>query len=145
VNIFSKINLRTCYHQVRIIEEDNNKKTSRTRYYHYEFLVMPFGLTNAPATIIFLMNGMFRDYLYKFMILFLDDILNYSKTKKENEKHLRMVLQVLREHQLYAKLRKCTFCQRKIHYLGHVVSKEGIAINLENIEGIFYQCTYSKG
>jgi hypothetical protein len=122
-NIFSKIELRSGYHQVRIREEDTSKKTFQTRYGHYEFVVVPFGLTNAPTTFMCLMNGVFRDYLDKFVIVFLDDILIYSKTEEEHEQHLRMVLQVLREHQLYAKLSKCTFYQKKIHYLGHIVSK----------------------
>jgi hypothetical protein len=121
---------------VRIREEDTNKTTFRTRYGHYEFVVVPFGLTNAPTTFMCLMNGVFRDYLDKFIIVFLDDILIYSKTEEEHEKHLRMVLQVLREHQLYAKLRKCTFYQRKIHYLGHIISEEGIVVDPEKIEAI---------
>jgi hypothetical protein len=135
-NIFSKIDLRSGYHQVRIKEEDTRKTTFRTRYGHYEFVVVPFGLTNAPTTFMCLMNGVFRDFLDKFVIVFLDDILIYSKTEEEHEKHLRMVLQVLREHQLYAKLSKCTFYQKKIHYLGHIVSEDGIAVDPENIEAI---------
>jgi hypothetical protein len=83
-----------------------------------------------------LMNGVFRDYLDKFVIVFLDDILVYSKTEEEHEKHLRMVLQVLREHQLYAKLSKCSFYQRQIHYLGHIISKEGIVVDPEKVEAI---------
>jgi hypothetical protein len=83
-----------------------------------------------------LMNGIFRDYLDKFVIVFLDDILIYSKSEEEHEKHLRMVLQVLREHQLYAKLSKCSFYQRKIHYLGHIISKEGIAVDPKKIKSI---------
>jgi hypothetical protein len=83
-----------------------------------------------------LMNGIFRDYLDKFVIVFLDDILIYSKSEEEHEKHLRMVLQVLREHQLYAKLSKCSFYQRQIHYLGHIISEEGIAVDPEKIRSI---------
>jgi hypothetical protein len=127
--IFSKIDLRSGYHQVRIKEEDINKTTFRTRYGHYEFTVVPFGLSNAPVVFMCLMNGIFREYLDKFVIVFLDDILIYSKSEEEHEKHLRMVLQVLREHQLYAKLSKCSFYQRKIHYLGHIISEEGIAVD----------------
>jgi hypothetical protein len=85
--------------------------TFRTRYGHYEFTVVLFGLSNAPIVFMCLMNGVFKDYLDKFFIVFLDDILVYSKSKEEHEQHLRMVLQVLREHQLYAKLRKCSFYQ----------------------------------
>ena len=91
-NIFSKIDLRSGYHQVRIKHEDINKTTFRKRYGHYEFIVVPFGLTNALVVFMCLMNGVFRDYLDKFVIVFLDDILVYSKTEEEHEKHLRMVL-----------------------------------------------------
>jgi hypothetical protein len=122
--IFSKIDLRYGYHQVRIKEEDINKTTFRMRYGHYEFTVVPFGLSNAPVVFMCLMNGVFINYLDKFVIVFLDDILIYSKFEEEHEKHLRMVLQVLREHQLYAKLSKCSFYQGQIHYLGHIISRK---------------------
>jgi hypothetical protein len=134
--IFSKIDLRSGYHQVRIKDEDINKTAFRTRYGHYEFTVVPFGLSNAPVVFMSLMNGVFRDYLDKFVIVFLDDILVYSRTEEEHEQHLRMVLQVLREHQLYAKLSKCSFYQERIHYLGHIISKDGIAVDPEKIEAI---------
>jgi hypothetical protein len=97
--VFSKIDLRSGYHQVRIKEEYINKTAFRTRYGHYEFTVVPFGLSNAPTVFMCLMNGVFREYLDKFFIVFLDDILVYSKSEEEHENHLRMVLQVLREHQ----------------------------------------------
>jgi hypothetical protein len=103
---------------------------------HYEFVVFPFGLTNAPVTFMCLINGVFGNYLDEFVIVFFDGILIYSKTNEEHEKHLKMVLQALREHQLYAKLSKCTFYQRQIHYLGHILSEECIAVDLENIEAI---------
>jgi hypothetical protein len=103
---------------------------------HYDFVVVPFVLTNAPVVFMCLMNGIFRDYLYKIFIVFLDDILIYSKFEEEHEHHLRMVLQVLREHQLYAKLSKCSFYQKKIHYLGHIISEQGITIDQEKIEAI---------
>jgi len=93
-------------------------------------------MTNAPATFMCLKNGVFRDYQDKFVIVFLDVILIYSKTEEEHEQHLRMELQMLREHQLYVKLSKCTFYQREIHYLGHIMSKEGIALDPEKIEAI---------
>jgi hypothetical protein len=96
--IFSKINLRSGYHQMRINDENTSKTTFRTRYDHYEFTVVSFGLSNAPVVFMCLMNGVFRDYLGKFIIVFLDDILVYSKREEEHEQHLRMVLQVLREH-----------------------------------------------
>jgi hypothetical protein len=136
VKIFSKIDLRLGYHHVKIKEEYINNTTFRIRYGHYEFTVVPFGLSNAPVVFMFLMHGVFREYLDKFVIVFLDDILVYSKSEEEHEHHLRMVLQVLREHQLYAKLRKFSFYQKKIHYLGHVISKDGIVVDPEKIEAI---------
>jgi hypothetical protein len=96
--IFSKIDLQYGYHQVKIRDEDNSKTAFKKRYGHYEFIVVPFGLSNAPVVFMCLMNGVFRNYLDKFFIVFLDDILVYSKTEEEHEQHLRMVLQVLREH-----------------------------------------------
>jgi hypothetical protein len=134
--IFSKIDLRSRYHQVRIKEEDISKTAFRTRYGHYEFMVVPFGLSNAPTIFMCLMNGVFREYLDKFVIVFLDEVLIYSKSEEEHEHHLRMVLQVLREHQLYAKLSKCSFYKKQIHYLGHIISKDGISVDLEKVESI---------
>jgi hypothetical protein len=134
--IFSKIDLRSGYQQVRIKDQDIRKTSFRTRYGHYEFTVVSFGLLNAPTIFMCLMSGVFRDCLDKFVIVFLDDILVYSKLEEEHEQHLRMVLQVLREHQLYAKLSKCSFYQRKIHYLGHIISKEGIVVDPEKVEAI---------
>jgi hypothetical protein len=110
--IFSKIDLRSGYHQVRIKNEDISKTTFITRYVHYEFIVVPFGLSNALVVFMFLMNGVFREYLDKFVIVFLDDILVYSKSEEEHEHHLRMLFQVLRENQLYDKLRNCSFYQK---------------------------------
>jgi hypothetical protein len=95
-----------------------------------------FGLTNALVVFMCLMNGIFKNYLDKFTIVFLDDILIYSKFEEENEQYLRMVLQVLREHQLYSKLRKCSFYQKPIHYLGHIISEEGISVDPEKIKAI---------
>jgi hypothetical protein len=107
--------LRLGYHQVRIKEEYINKTTFRTRYGNYEFVVVPFVLSNAPVVFMCLMNGILINYLDKFVIVFLDDILIYSKLEEEHEHHLRLVLQVLREHQLYANLSKCSFNQEHIH------------------------------
>ena len=123
--ILSKIDLRSGYHQVRIKEEDISKTTFRTSYGHYKFIVVPLGLTNALAMFMCLMNKVFRKYLDKFVIVFLDDILIYSKLEEEHEEHLRIALQVLRENQLYAKLSKCLFYQRQIQYLGHTSQKKG--------------------
>ena len=121
---------------MRIKDEDIHKTAFRTRYGHYEFAVVPFGLTNAPATFMCLMNSVFSKYLDKFVLVFLDDILVYSKNEEEHEEHLRLTLQLLREHQLYAKLRKCDFYRDRIQYLGHIISEEGISMDPENIEAI---------
>jgi hypothetical protein len=129
VAVFSKIDLRSGYHQVRIKDEDIHKTTFRMRYGHYEFVVVPFGLTNAPTTFMCLMNSVLNKYLDKFVLVFVDDILVYSKTREEHEEHLRMVLQVLREHQMYAKFSKCDFFQKEIQYLGHIISAEGVAVD----------------
>jgi hypothetical protein len=134
--IFSNIDLRSGYHQVRIKEEDIDKTTFRTRYGNYQFVVVPFGLSNAPTVFICLMNGIFINYLDKFFIVFLDDILVYSNSKEEHEHYLILVLQLLREHQLYAKISKCYVYQEPIHYLGHIISEQGITINPEKIEAI---------
>jgi hypothetical protein len=107
--MFSKIDLRSRYHQVRIKEEDINNTSFRPMYGHYGFVVVPFGLTNAPTFFMCLMNDILRNCLDKFVIVFLDDILIYSKFEEEHEHHLRLVLQVPREHQLYANLNKCSF------------------------------------
>jgi hypothetical protein len=134
--IFSKIDLRSRYHQVRIKDEDIHKTTFRTRYGHYEFVVVSFGLTNAPTTFMCLMNNIFINFLDRFVVVFIDDILIYSKNREEHEEHLKLVLQVLREHQFYAKLSKCDFFQKQVHYLGHVISEEGVAVDLDKIKAI---------
>eukprot|EP00253_Pinus_taeda_P022178 PITA_22178 len=134
--VFSKIDLRSGYHQIRIKEEDIAKTAFRTRYRHYEFVVLPFGLTNAPATFMCLMSSIFHQYLDRFVLIFIDDILIYSHTVEEHQEHLRMVLQTLREHQLYAKFSKCDFFQEEIQYLGHVITKDGIAVDPEKIKAI---------
>ena len=135
-NIFPKIDLRSDYHQVGIREEDISKTTFRTQYGHYEYMVVPFGLSNAPTIFMCLMNRVLREYLDKFVIVFLDDILVYSKSEEEHEQHLRMVLQVLREHKLYVKLSKCIFYENKIHYLGHIILAAWIEVDPKRMEAI---------
>ena len=115
---------------------DIHKTTFRTRYGHYEFLVMPFGLTNAPVAFMDLMNRVFQPYLDRFVVVFIDDILVYSETEEKHDEHLRIVLQVLREKELYAKFSKCEFWLREVTFLGHVVSAEGIKVDPRKIEAI---------
>ncbi|CAL8998636.1 unnamed protein product, partial [Prunus brigantina] len=134
--VFSKIDLRSGYHQLQIREEDVPKTAFRTRYGHYEFLVMPFGLTNAPAAFMDLMNRVFRRYLDRFVIVFIDDILVYSKSRKAHMKHLEIVLGTLRRRQLYAKFSKCQFWLDRISFLGHVISAEGIYVDPQKIEAV---------
>ncbi|KAG8474941.1 hypothetical protein CXB51_031650 [Gossypium anomalum] len=135
-SVFSKIDLRSGYHQLWVKEADIHKTAFRTRYGHYEFLVMPFGLTNAPATFIDLMNRVFQPFLDQFVVGFIDDILVYSGTEVKHDEHLRTVLQVLREKELYAKFSKCEFWLREVTFLGHVVSAEGIKVDPRKIEAI---------
>ncbi|GJV22109.1 putative reverse transcriptase domain-containing protein [Tanacetum coccineum] len=121
---FSKIDLRSGYHQLRVHEDDIPKTAFRTRYGHFEFTVMPFGLTNAPAVFMDLMNRVCRPYLDKFVIVFIDDILIYSKTREEHVEHLRLVLELLKKEKLYAKFSKCEFWLREVQFLGHVINGE---------------------
>ena len=116
--------------------EDIPKTAFRTRYGHYEFLVLPFGLTNAPAAFMDSMNRFFKPYLDKFVVMFIDDILIYSKSHVEHEEHLRIVLQTLRTHQLYAKLSKCEFWLNSVSFLGHVISKEGVQVDPKKVEAV---------
>ncbi|KAL0551238.1 hypothetical protein IC582_010324 [Cucumis melo] len=134
--VFSKIDLRSGYHQLRIKEEDVPKTAFRSRYGHYEFIVISFGLTNAPAVFMDLMNRVFREFLDTFVIVFIDDILIYSKTEAEHEEHLRMVLQTLRDNKLYAKFSKCEFWLKQVSFLGHVVSKAGVSVDPAKIEAV---------
>jgi hypothetical protein len=133
---FSKIDLRSSYHQLRVQEEDIPKTAFRMRYSHFEFLVMPFGLTNAPAAFMDMMNCIYRPYLDKFIIVFIDDILIYPHSREEHEKHLRMVLELLRKEQLYAKFSKCEFWLSEVQFLGHVVSRKGIHVDPTKINAV---------
>ncbi|KAL0561652.1 hypothetical protein IC582_002092 [Cucumis melo] len=134
--VFSKIDLRSGYHQLRIKDGDVPKTAFRSRYGHYEFIVMSFGLTNAPAVFMDLMNRVFREFLDTFVIVFIDDILIYSKTEAEHEEHLRIVLQTLRDNKLYVKFSKCEFWLKQVSFLGHVVSKAGVSVDPAKIEAV---------
>ena len=114
-------------------EEDVPKTTFRTRYGHYELRVMPFGLTNAPAVFMDLMNRVCKPYLDQFVIVFIDEILVYSKTEDDHRRHLRLLLELLRKEKLYAKLSKCEFWIREVHFLGHIVNENGIHVDPSKI------------
>ncbi|GJT68000.1 putative reverse transcriptase domain-containing protein [Tanacetum coccineum] len=133
---FSKIDLRPGYHQLRVHEDDIPKTTFRTCYGHFEFTVMPFGLTNAPAVFMDLMNRVCRPYLDKFVIVFIDDILIYSKTREEHEEHLGFILEFLKEEKLYAKFSKCEFWLQEVQFLGHVTNGDGIHVDPTKIKAV---------
>ena len=122
------------YYQLRVKEVDVTNTAFRTRYSHYEFLVMSFGLTNAPAAFMDLMNKVFRPYVDQFVVVFIDDILVYTKDARKHGQHLKIVLVTLREKKLYAKLNKCDFWLKKVSFLGHIVSAEGIRVDPTKIE-----------
>lgn len=134
--VFSKIDLRSGYHQIRIAQEDIHKTAFRTRYGLYEFMVLPFGLTNAPATFMTLMNEVFKDCLDTCVVIYLDDILIYSQTPEQHERDLERVLARLQEHELYAKLSKCNFFRSEVDFLGHVVGRDGIKVDPAKVKAV---------
>jgi hypothetical protein len=134
--VFSKIDLRSGYHQIKIRTSDTLKTAFSTRYGLYEFLVMSFGLTNAPAYFMYLMNSVFMPELDKFIVVFIDDIFVYSKNKEEHAGHLHVVLQRLREHDLYAKLSKCDFWLKEVIFLGHTISQAGIVVDPDKVQEV---------
>ncbi|GJZ27064.1 putative reverse transcriptase domain-containing protein [Tanacetum coccineum] len=135
-SVYSKIDLRSGYHQLRARKEDIPRTTFKTRYGHYEFQVKPFGLTNTPALFMDLMNRVCKPYLDKFVIVFIDDILIYSKNKKEHKEHLKAILELLKKEELYAKSSKCEFWIPKVQFLGHVIDSQGIHVDPAKIESI---------
>ncbi|GJZ26105.1 putative reverse transcriptase domain-containing protein [Tanacetum coccineum] len=135
-SVYSKIDLRSGYHQLRVRDEDIPKTAFRTRYGHYEFQVMPFGLTNAPAVFMDLMNRVCKPYLDKFVIVFIDDILIYSRNEEEHANHLRIILELLKKEKLYAKFSKCDFWIRIVQFLGHLIDSQGLHVDPAKIEAV---------
>ncbi|GKE77227.1 putative reverse transcriptase domain-containing protein [Tanacetum coccineum] len=133
---FLKIDFQSGYHQPRVHEDAIPKIAFRTRYKHFEFTVLPFGLTNAPTIFMDLMNQVCKPYLDKFIIVFIDHILVYSKTKEEHEVHLKLVLELLRKEKLYAKFSKCEFWLQEVYFLGHVINQSGIHVDPSKIEAV---------
>nr|GEV17824.1 putative reverse transcriptase domain-containing protein [Tanacetum cinerariifolium] len=135
-SVYSKIDLRSGYHQLRIKEEDIPITSFQTRYGHFKFQVTPFGLTNAPAVFMNLMNRVCKPYLDKFVIVFIDDILIYSKNKEDHEKHLKIILELLKNEKLYAKFSKCDFWLKSVQFLGHVIDNNGVYVDPAKVESI---------
>ncbi|GKB11526.1 putative reverse transcriptase domain-containing protein [Tanacetum coccineum] len=135
-SVYSKIDLRSGYHQLRVRDEDIPKTAFRTRYGYYEFQVMSFSLTNAPAVFMDLMNRVCKPYLDKFVIVFIDDILIYSRNKEEHANHLRIILELLKKEKLYAKFSKCDFWIRIVQFLGHLIDSQGLHVDPAKIEAV---------
>jgi hypothetical protein len=136
VCVFSKINLRLGYHQLKVRECDIPKIAFVSRYGLYEFIVMSFGLTYAPTYFMYMMNKVFIEYLDKFIVVFIDDILVYSRSEEEHEWHLHLVLQKLQDHKLHTKLSKCEFWLKQVAFLGHVISKGGISMDPSKVQDV---------
>jgi hypothetical protein len=134
--VFFKIDLRSGYHQLKIRECDILKTAFILRYGLYEYKMISFGLTNTPIYFMYLMNTIFMEYLDKFVLVFIDDILVYSRSEEEHEEHLHLVLQKLRDHRLYAKLSKCEFWLKHVAFLGHIISKGEIYVDLSKIQDV---------
>ncbi|KAL0560519.1 hypothetical protein IC582_000924 [Cucumis melo] len=134
VIVFSKIDLRSGYHQLMIRDSDIPKTAFHSRYGHYEFIVMSFGLTNASVVFMDLIKRVFKNFLDTFVVVFIDDILVYSKTEAEHMKHLHQVLEILRVNNLYAKFSMCEFWLKKVSFLGHIVSSDGVSVDPAKIE-----------
>ena len=134
--VFSKIDLRAGYHQIKVKDEDIQKTAFMTCYGHYEYLVMPFGVTNAPGVYMEYMNRIFHSYLDHFVVVFIDEILIYSKSEEEHVEHLKIVLQVLKEKKLYAKLSKCEFWLNEVSFLGQVISGSGIVVDPTKVDAV---------
>jgi hypothetical protein len=134
--VLSKIDLRSSYHQIKIWASDIPKTAFSTRYGLYEYLVMSFGLTNAPTYFMYLINSVFMPELDMFMVVFIDDILVYSRNEEEHASHLHVVLQRLRERRLYAKLSKCDFWLKEIKFLGHIISQAGITVDPDKVQEV---------
>ena len=132
--VLSKIDLRSRYHQILVKPDDVQKTTFRSRYEHYEYVVMPFGATNAPTIFMHYMKRIFWPYVDQFVVVFIDDILIYCESREEHSEHLRVVLEVLKEHKLYGKLLLCEYLLDEVQFLGHVISTQGIAVNPVKID-----------